>query len=211
MRSTNSFLLLLEKGLYGIDTTDSRSPCYSWWLMKKKVYLNMLRTLLRDYPKECELEVDVVYPNFYQGFAQFANTRSIKKRKDYAQLVSTTNITVVEHRQGSSGKSRVVFYECHARSSHGGSIFGSLTPQTSSMADPTGIFHPSWNITCETDVLDSTNSSDFISTVFPQVTLFQMDKMSTDELTMRRHAHMMLSIAYNVGFDRRYKTELEEA
>lgn len=38
-----------------------------------------------------------------------------------------------------------------------------------------------------------------------------MDKMSTDELTRRRHAHMVQSMSYNVGFDRWYKTELEEA
>lgn len=38
-----------------------------------------------------------------------------------------------------------------------------------------------------------------------------MVKMSTDELTNRRHAHMVRSMAYNVGFDKRHKTELEEA
>ncbi|CAH1414625.1 unnamed protein product [Lactuca virosa] len=79
------------------------------------------------------------------------------------------------------------------------------------MADPTGIFHPSWNITCEIDVFDSTYSSDFISNVFPQVTLSQMDKTSTEELTKRRQSEIVQSMAYNVGFDRRYKTELEEA
>ncbi|CAH1445581.1 unnamed protein product [Lactuca virosa] len=168
------------------------------------------------------------------GFSQFANTPSRKKRKDYAQLVSTTNVTDVVYRQGSGGKIRVAFMNVMqgvamkvpsvqsgtnfgTTSSPGilgdgsGFNFGSWTPQTSCMVDPTGIFHLYWNITCETDVLDSTCNSDFISNVFPQVTLSQMDKMSTDKISRRRHAHMVQSVAYNVGFDRRHKTELEEA
>ena len=37
-----------------------------------------------------------------------------------------------------------------------GSNFRLWTPQKSHMVVPTDIFHPSWNITCETDVLEST-------------------------------------------------------
>ncbi|CAH1432850.1 unnamed protein product [Lactuca virosa] len=134
---------------------------------------------------------------FMSGFAQFANTPSRKKRKDYAQLVSTTNIIDLEHRQGFGSNTRVAFMNAmqgvamevpsvqrgttfgttrsHVILGDGsGSNFVSWTPQTSCMAEPTAIFHPSWNITYETSVMDSTYSSDFISNVisnvFPQVT-----------------------------------------
>lgn len=117
-----------------------------------------------------------------------------ERREKTAQLVSTTNITDAKHRQGSGGKSRVDFMNAmqgvamevpsiQSGPTFGttsspvilgdgwGSNFGSWTPRTSCMADPTGIFHPSWNITCENDVLDPTYKSEFKSNVFPQVTL----------------------------------------
>ena len=147
-----------------------------------------------DNDDACQSVSLVRHTTFMSCFAQFANTPSRKKRKDYVELVSTTNFTDMEHRQGSYGKSRVAFMNAmqgvamevpsvQSGPTFGttsspvilgdgwGSNFGSWTPRTSCMADPTGIFHPSWNITCENDVLDPTYKSEFKSNVFPQVTL----------------------------------------
>ncbi|CAH1421160.1 unnamed protein product [Lactuca virosa] len=202
-------------------------------LMVPKIYvrINGKWPLLRHYPKEFKLEVDVVSPDFHQGNEReepvMKTTRGNldvneydadeKSDKDEAcQFVShVRHITFMsEHCQDFGGKSRVAFMNVmqgvamELPSTQSGtnfdttsspailgdgsdSNFGTWTPQTSCMADPTCIFCPSWNITCETDVLESTYSSDFISNAFPQVTLSQMDKMNTEELTMRRHARMV--------------------
>lgn len=51
-------------------------------LFRKKVYLNILRALPRDYPKEYELEADVVSPNFYQGTKLDVNEDDVDDQSD---------------------------------------------------------------------------------------------------------------------------------
>ncbi|KAL4580283.1 hypothetical protein LXL04_016470 [Taraxacum kok-saghyz] len=73
------------------------------------------------------------------------------------------------------------------------------------------IFCPSWGITEDANVLDSSYGVDFVSHVFPPATMSRMEGMSAEELDRGRHNYMVQSMAYNLEADRRHREALEQA